>query len=137
MWPLLRIMASFALSSIRAQARTALISLSGLRVPIIGLAALAGILFYAWRKNLWGIRDMVTAVAEGFKMAWSASVDGIADVDDALMQKLKDAGIWDFAVIMGQVFFRVRKFWNGLVEGFKSTGSKDSFPQSSRAGKNS
>ena len=119
MWPLLRIMASVALSSIRAQARTALISLSGLRVPVVGLAALAGVLFYAWRKNLWGIRDMVTAVAEGFKMAWNAGVNGIVDVDDALMQKLKDAGIWDYAVIMGQVFFRIRKFWDGFIEGVK------------------
>ena len=32
---------------------------------------------------------------------------------------MKTAGIWDFAVTMGKVFFRVRQFWNGLVEGFK------------------
>lgn len=83
------------------------------------MIALAGALYYAWRKNIWGIRDMVTAVAEGFRMALNASIDGIAEVDDELTNKLKAAGIWDFAVTMGQVFFRVRQFWNGLVEGFK------------------
>lgn len=119
MWPLLKIMAVSALSNIRMQARMALASFSKLTIPIVGLVALAGILFYAWRKNLWGIRDMVTAVSEGFKMALSASTDGIAEVDEELANKLKAAGIWDFAVTMGKVFFRVRQFWNGLVEGFK------------------
>ena len=119
MWPLLKIMAVSALSNIRMQARMALASFTKLSVPIVGLVALAGVLFYAWRKNLWGIRDMVTAVTEGFKMALSASTDGIAEVDEELANKLKDAGIWDFAVTMGKVFFRVRQFWNGLVEGFK------------------
>ena len=52
-------------------------------------------------------------------MAFSASTDGIAEVDEELANKLKAAGIWDFAVTMGKVFFRVRQFWNGLVEGFK------------------
>ena len=119
MWPLLKVMAVSALSNIRMQARMALASFSKLSVPIVGLGALAGGLYYAWRKNLWGIRDMVTAISEGFKLAWRAGVDGIAEVDDELANKLKAAGIWDFAVTMGQVFFRVRQFWNGLVEGFK------------------
>ena len=119
MWPLLKVMAVSALSNIRMQARMALASFSKLSVPIVGLGALAGGLYYAWRKNLWGIRDMVTAISEGFKLAWRAGVDGIAEVDDELANKLKAAGIWDFAVTMGQVFFRVRQFWNGLVEGFQ------------------
>lgn len=119
MWPLLKVLAVSALSNIRAQARLALASFTKLSVPIVGLVALAGVLFYAWRKNLWGIRDMVTAVAEGFKMALSASADGIAEVDDELISKLKAAGVWDFAVTMGKVFFRVRMFWNGLVDGLK------------------
>ena len=119
MWPLLKVMAVSALSSIRAQARMALGSLSGLGAPVIGMIALAGALYLAWRKNLWGIRDMVQAVTQGFKMALSASTDGIAEVDEELANKLKAAGIWDYAVMMGKVFFRVRQFWNGLVEGFK------------------
>lgn len=119
MWPLLKVMAVSALTNIRLQARMALASFSKLIIPIVGLVALAGVIYYAWRKNLWGIRDMVTAVTEGFKMAFSVSVDGIADVDEELANKLKAAGIWDFAVTMGQVFFRVRQFWNGLVEGFQ------------------
>ena len=101
MWPLLKVMAVSALLNIRNQARLALHTFSKLSVPIVGLIALAGVLFYAWRKNLWGIRDMVTAVSEGFKMALSASTDGIAEVDEELANKLKSAGIWDFAVTMG------------------------------------
>ena len=109
MWPLLKSTAGLALSSIRAQARMALSSLSGLSVPVIGMIALAAALYYAWRKNLWGIRDMVEAVVQGFKLAWRASNDGIAEIDDALVAKLKAAGILDYAIIMGQVFFRIRK----------------------------
>ena len=109
MWPLLRKMAVYALTSIRAQARMALSSLSGLSVSVISIIALAGALYYAWRKNLWGIRDMVEAVVQGFKLALSASADGITEIDDALAAKLKAAGILDYAVIMGQVFFRLRK----------------------------
>ncbi|MBQ7214792.1 MAG: hypothetical protein IJS39_02275 [Synergistaceae bacterium] len=113
MRPLLKVMAVSAHSNIRMQARMALASFSKLSVPIVGLVVLAGVLYYAWRKNLWGIRDMVTAVNESFKMALNASVDGIAEVDDELVNRLKAAGIWYFAVTMGQVFFRVRQFWNG------------------------
>ena len=126
MWPMVKIMAISALTSIRSQAKLALVSFtklgasfSKLSVPIVGLVALAGVLYYAWRKNLWGIRDMVTAISEGFKLAWRAGVDGITEIDDELANKLKAAGIWDFAVTMGQVFFRVRQFWNGLVDGFQ------------------
>ena len=128
MWPLLKATAGLALTSIRSQVKMAITSFSGLgsafakwRVPVVGMIALAGALYYAWRKNLWGIRDMVTAVTEGFKMAWSASTDGIAEIDDALAQKLKAAGILDYAIIVGQVFFRIRKFISGFIEGLKDS----------------
>lgn len=99
MWPLLRRMAVLALSSIRAQARMALASLSGLSVPVIGMITLAATLYYAWRKNLWGIRDMVEAVAQGFRMAWSASV--VRQFWNGLVKGFKDGvkflmGIFDW-----------------------------------------
>ncbi len=93
MWPVLKAAAVLALTSIRNQARLALASFSKLSVPVVALIMLAGALYYAWRKNLWGIRDMVTAIAEGFRMALNASVDGITEVDDELANKLKAAGI--------------------------------------------
>ena len=117
-WPMMRNAAVMALRTIRTNALTSATALKGISLPVLGLVGLAGALYFAWRKNFAGIRDMVRAVTEGFKMAFSASKDGIAEVDEALAEELEKAGIWDFAVIMGKVFFRVRQLWEGVVEGF-------------------
>lgn len=118
-WPLMRDMAGLALTHIKNQARSAIKALTGIKVPVVGMIALAGALYYAWRKNLFGIRDMVEAVTQGFKLAWSAGTDGIAEIDEELVNKLKKSGVFDYAVLLGQVFFRIRKFWDGLVKGFQ------------------
>ena len=124
MWPLMKSAATFALMSIRTQTVSAVSSFAGLKasllglsLPMLGLVGLAAWGFYAWRKNLWGVRDIVEAVVEGFKMAWSASTEGFAEVDDALAARLQKTGIWDYAVSLGKIFFRVRKLWQGFVEG--------------------
>ena len=91
---------------------------TGLSTPIKLLIVAAGALYFAWRKNFMGIRDMVSAITNGFKFAVSASKDGIAEVDDAIVEQLQKTGIFDFAVMMGMVFFRIRKFAEGFVEGF-------------------
>ncbi|MDR1514925.1 MAG: phage tail tape measure protein [Synergistaceae bacterium] len=94
----------------------AFVAVSG---PILVLIGLAAIFYAAWKSNFGGIQDAATAIAAGFRMAATASEEGIAKVDAAVAKKLKDAGLWDLAVTMGKVFFRVRVFVRGLVKGFK------------------
>ncbi len=117
-WPMLRIAIITTMNSLRANVLSAKIALQGLGSPVFWLIGIAGLLYLAWQKNFAGIKNMVRAVSEGFKMACNASKDGIADVDDALASELQKLGIWDFAVNMGKVFFRVRQLWEGIVEGF-------------------
>ena len=117
-WPVMKATALTALKTMRANALSSAAALKGMALPVLGLVALAGTLYAAWRTNFAGIRDMVRAVTEGFKMAFSAGKDGVAEVDEALYDELQKAGIWDFAVIMGKVFYRIRQLWEGFTEGF-------------------
>jgi hypothetical protein len=106
-----------------ATLKTALLATKGAFIsaagPVLALAALAALSYAAWKTNFGGIRDAAEAIAAGFRMAATASEEGIAKVDAAVAKKLKDAGLWDLAVTMGRVFFRVRVFVRGLVNGFK------------------
>jgi TP901 family phage tail tape measure protein len=89
--------------------------------PALALIAAAYLLRKAWDANFGGIRDAATAIAAGFRMAASASEEGIAKVDAAVAQKLKDAGLWDLAVTMGKVFFRVRVLVRGMISGLRQS----------------
>lgn len=105
------------LKSMRLGVAGAMHSLSAY-LPVIGaIAAAGGLLYLAWKQDWGGIKETVEGVAAGFKMAVSASVDGIARVDAATAKKLQDMGIWDFAIQAGRVFYRVRQFFEGFVEG--------------------
>ncbi|MDD4061899.1 MAG: phage tail tape measure protein [Kiritimatiellae bacterium] len=116
-WVLLKPMIAAAFMSLKAQALGAVSAIMPILAPLTALIALGAALYYAWQQNWGGIRDMVTAVVEGFRMAVSAGEDGIASVDAAVADKLKESGIWDFAVTMGRVFYRVRMFIEGFIEG--------------------
>ena len=123
LWKNVKPLVIAALFNMKSQALRAVTVFKGMLVPITALIVLAGALYLAWRKNFLGIRDMVRAITEGFKMAVSASKEGIAEVDDAVVEQLKKAGIWDFAVLMGQVFWRVRQFAEGFIDGLKDAWS--------------
>lgn len=104
-----------AIPKIIKGAFNALMALPG---PIKVIIALAGALYAAWKTNFAGLRDMFTAISAGWKMMMSADENGIAKVDAETAARLKKSGIWDYAVTMFGVFYRLRRFWEGLVEGF-------------------
>lgn len=119
-WLFLKTQARIAMASIKS----GLIGLKGATsaamLPMLKWAAIAGLAYLAWKNNFLGIRDAATAVSEGFKMAVRASENGIVEVDQKTADALKKAGIWDYAVTMGKVFFRMRKFIEGFAEGARS-----------------
>ena len=81
------------LKSMRLGVAGAMHSLSAY-LPVIGaIAAAGGLLYLAWKQDWGGIKETVEGVAAGFKMAVSASVDGIARVDAATAKKLQDMGV--------------------------------------------
>ena len=87
-------------------------------LPMLKWAAIAALVYVAWNSNFMGIKDAAWAISEGFKMAVKASKDGIVEVDAATANALKKAGVWDFAVIIGRVFWRARRFCEGFAQGF-------------------
>jgi len=92
-------------------------SILGVTAPVLKLIALAGALYLAYESNLFGIRDMFTAIGEGFNMAVNADKNGIAQVEDETIKRLQDAGLWESSLNMGAVFYRFRKFFEGFADG--------------------
>lgn len=86
-------------------------------LPMAAMMALSYLLYTAWENNFGGIRDLAEAIAAGFNMAVSAGKDGIAQVDASVKEKLVQMGVWDTAVMMGKVFFRIRQFLEGFAAG--------------------
>lgn len=107
-----------ALKAIPGIIKGAFKALWALPGPIKLLIGLGAALVAAWKTNFAGIRDMATAVSEGWKLAMSANAEGIAEMDAETAARLKKAGLFDAAVNMSAVFWRIRQFWEGFVEGF-------------------
>ena len=95
--------------------------LAGYMPMAAAIAAAAGIVYLAWKNNWGGLRDTVEGVMAGLKMAISAGTDGIAKVDAKTAKKLQEMGIWEFAISAGRAFYRVRMFFEGFVEGVKTS----------------
>lgn len=127
MWPLIwRYAAQSALTAITAMQNGAGALASTMRtamLPMLKWAAIAGLVYLAWTNNFGGIRDVVKSIAEGFKMAMRASADGIVEMDEAIVNSLKKAGIWEYTVMMAKIFWRLRQMWKGFTEGFKDSFS--------------
>lgn len=119
LWKNVKPLITLALNSIRTQAVSAMGALKGMTAPVTALIILAGALYYAWQKNFLGIRDFVRAISEGFKIMLGANKDGITEVSDMTYEALRRAGLWDFALMMGKIFWRIRQFVEGFMEGLK------------------
>jgi len=124
MWVFAKPLIMAALTAIKTQAVAAIAALKAASAPLLLLIGLGAALYAAWKSNFGGIRDMLTAITEGFSMAVSADEKGVTRVSRETADRLKKAGIWDFAVTMGKVFYRLREMWAGFKEGFMETVEK-------------
>ena len=122
MWPLIwrygAQMALMAITTVQNGARALAATMRTALLPMLKWAAVAGVIYLAWKNNFGGIKDAVRAISEGFKMAMRANADGIVEMDEALVNSLKKAGIWEFTVLIAKVFWRMRQMWQGFKEGF-------------------
>ena len=94
-------------------------SLGSIILKASRLAAIAGLIYYAWQKNLFGIRNILQVFSAALSMVFGANAEGITEVDSAVAEKLKAAGLWDYAVNLGKVFWRIRQFFEGFIEGIQ------------------
>ena len=120
MWRLSLIFVQNELALLKEHVGNMMKALGGMTPMLMGIAAAAGFVYLAWKNNWGGLRDTVEGVMAGLKMAISAGTDGIARVDKATADRLKKLGIWEFAIAAGRVFYRIRMFFTGFVEGLKT-----------------
>lgn len=121
MWGIGLVVLKGQLILFKKAALDALKALAGYMPMAAAIAAAAGIVYLAWKNNWGGLRDTVEGVMAGLKMAISAGTDGIAKVDAKTAKKLQEMGIWEFAISAGRAFYRVRMFFEGFVEGVKTS----------------
>ena len=86
--------------------------------------ALAGLLYYAWKENIFGIRDSVTQALSDLGEIFSIVSDAWTDntLSEDKFQRAKELGI--LPLIEG--LLQLKYYWGFLVEGFK-TGFKSFF----------
>lgn len=121
MWIIAKPLILAALGAMKTKALLALGAFKAALIPIGAFIALGAALYAAWKKNLGGVRDMVKAVAAGFDMAVKAGADGVAKISAETADSLKSAGLFDFAVTVARVFWRIGELWRGFKEGFGDT----------------
>ena len=117
LWGNLKPVISTLFKGILSNVKTAKTALTGMITPVLSFIALAGVMYYAYKKNLGGIRDMFEAISEGFTFALNADDKGIVKIEEDTIERLKKNGNWDNAVNMGMLFYRFREFWHGIEEG--------------------
>lgn len=79
--------------------------------------ALAAGLYFAWKNNIFGIRDLITELGEIISIAFDALGD--YELSEENFQRAKELGVLPFI----EALLQLKYHWGFLVEGFK-TGFK-------------
>ena len=99
-------------------------------VLVTGVIALfaAGIALAVWaiRNNIGGLGDMFWKAVEKIKLFWRGLTDliskgGFSEAVSLEMSKAENNGVRKFAVGFFMVFYRVKRFFAGVMQGFKQT----------------
>jgi TP901 family phage tail tape measure protein len=95
-------------------------------VAVVALLALAAVgLKIAWERNLGGIRDFVERVWGRVRLFFQAMTQLFSEggFSGAVMEELNRAegsGIKQFAIRVFQIVFRIKRFFEGIAEGFSA-----------------
>jgi hypothetical protein len=93
-------------------------------IAVVALLALAAVgLKIAWERNLGGIRDFVERVWGRVKLFFQAmsqlfSEGGFSGAVMEELNKAENAGVKQFAIRVFQIIFRIKRFFEGIAEGF-------------------
>jgi hypothetical protein len=93
-------------------------------IAVVALLALAAVgLKIAWEKNLGGIRDFVERVWSRVRLFFQAMSQLFSEggFSGAVMEELnraENAGIKQFAIRVFQIIYRIKRFFEGIAEGF-------------------
>jgi TP901 family phage tail tape measure protein len=122
--------ASIALFAVALKAAgVTLAGIAGAILPVIavvGLLALAAVgLKIAWERNLGGIRDFVERVWGRVRLFFQAMSQLFSEggFSGAVMEELnraENSGVKQFAIRMFQIIFRIKRFFEGIAEGFSA-----------------
>ena len=94
---------------------SAMMSLVAKALPLV---ALAGLLYWAWKENLFGIRDTLTQVFSDIGAIISIAFDALADntLSEDQWVRMNDLGIRPFI----ESLLMLKYYWGFFVDGFKA-----------------
>lgn len=93
-------------------------------IAVVALLALAAVgLKIAWERNLGGIRDFVERVWSRVRLFFQAMSQLFSEggFSGAVMEELnraENAGVKQFAIRVFQIIYRIKRFFEGIAEGF-------------------
>lgn len=99
--------------------------LSTVMTSILPVVAIAGTLYIAWKKNLFGIRDTVKQVLKEIATVWSLTFDALGDntLSEEDFLKARDLGILPFIESILDLKYLISEFFGGFKTGFNSVFS--------------
>lgn len=107
------------LSVIVNSVKAAILGVSTVAAPLIGIAIA---IFFAWKNNLFGIRDLVSRIFGEIYNVVSITWDALADntLSEEQFLKARDLGILPFIESVLNLKYEVGKFIDGFKEGLQS-----------------
>jgi len=97
-------------------------------VVLVVAALAAGFALAVWlvRNNIGGLGDAFNRAVEMIKLFWNGLIDlvtkgGFSEEISKEMGKAENQGVRKFAIRFFQIFYRIKRFFEGIAQGFRQT----------------
>lgn len=102
------------------------IAVGGVALVAVGFAAAIGLAVWLVRNNIGGLGDSFKRAIEKIKLFWNGLVDlvtkgGFSEEISKEMGKAENQGVRKFAISFFQIFYRIKRFFEGIAQGFRDT----------------
>jgi len=93
---------------------------------LAGFAAAVALAAYMIRNNIGGLGDMWKRFVDGIKLLWNGLTDlfskgGFSEAISKEMSKAENKGIRKFVITIYMIFYRIKRFFEGIKQGFTQT----------------
>jgi len=100
------------------------IAVGGVVLVVGALAAVFGLAVWLIRNNIGGLGDAFNRAVEKIKLFWRGLVDlvtkgGFSEEVSREMGKAENQGVRKFAISFFQIFYRIKRFFQGIAQGFR------------------